>query len=156
MENKMKTNMSKAVDYSKQTLDPNKDVLMPMSVYTQIIDLVQAVERKHLSIVKTDRYAVYNKVTHAILSKQDEAKLSVEELEAGYYKNIDLEATDKTVRVERDEIGSAAVKVLAEFSGVFKYNIDEGRGVAIPTQKEEVPKKVVKKDVEKVNKKTTK
>lgn len=122
------------IDYSKFVLDQNKDVLVPMPVYLAITNIIQEVEQKHSKRVRSDKYAWYNKVTHERLSDKGRAKMPLDKLQKEYYENIDFDATAKNIRVDRDELGSAAIQLLAEFRGVFKHNVDSGNAVPRPEQ----------------------
>lgn len=121
-------------DYNKFVLDPTKDVLVPMSTYVALTNVIQEVEQKHSKRIRTDKYAWYNKVTHERLSDKGRAKMPLDKLQKEYYENIDFEATSKNIRVDRDELGSAAIQLLAEFRGIFKHNVDQGNAIPRPEQ----------------------
>lgn len=118
--------MAEAKDYNDYVLEPGKDVLVPLSTYIALTNIVQAVEKEHSKRVRTDKYAHYSKKTHIKLTDKAKVKMKADKLEAEYYENIDMEASAVNVRVDRDELGSAAVQMLGEFRGVFKHNVDMG------------------------------
>lgn len=122
------------INYEDYVLDPQNDVLVPMSTYMALTNIIQEVEKQHSKRIRTDKYAFFNKVSHKPLSAKGKAKMSKEKLEEEYYENIDMEATTETVRVDRDELGSAAIKMMSDFRGVFRHNVDQGRGIARPKQ----------------------
>lgn len=124
--------MSDKVNYADFILDQSKDVLVPMSTYLAMTNVIQAVEQQHSKVMRTDVYAYYNRKTHKKLSAKSKAKMSPEKLAKEYYENIDLEETNKSTRVDRDELGSAAIKLLGEFRGVFKHNVDSGNAIPKP------------------------
>ena len=127
-------------NYEDFTLDPTKDVLVPMSTYIALTNVIQEVEQKHSTRIRSDKYAFFHKVTNERLSDKSRAKMKPEKLNKDYYENIDLNATAKNMRVDRDELGSAAIQLLAEFRGVFKHNIDAGNGVLRSTSEAELQK----------------
>jgi len=111
-------------NYEDFTLDPAKNVLVPMATYLAITNIMQEVEKQHSKRIRTDKYALFNNKTHARLSDKSRAKMKPEKLQKEYYENIDFDATSKNIRVDRDELGSAAVQLMGEFRGVFKMNVD--------------------------------
>lgn len=117
------------INYDDYTLDPAKDVLVPMQTYMVIHNIVKEMERQHSKVITTDKYAFYDKKTHKKLSEKGRRKLSAEDLKERYYENLDIEATEKNVRMDREPVGLAAFKMLAEFRGVFRHNVDKGNGV---------------------------
>ncbi len=117
------------INYDDYTLDPAKDVLVPMQTYMVIHNIVKEMERQHSKVITTDKYAFYDKKTHKKLSEKGRRKLSAEDLQERYYENLDIEATEKNVRMDREPVGLAAFKMLAEFRGVFRHNVDKGNGV---------------------------
>lgn len=123
------------IKYEDYTLDPTKDVLVPMSTYIALTNVIQAVEREHSKVVQTDKIAFFNRKTNKKLSNKSKAKMSPEKLAKEYYENIDIEETAKSERVDRDQLGTAAVRLMAEFRGVFRHNIDQGN--RIPRAKKE-------------------
>lgn len=120
------------IEYDKYVLDPSKDVLVPMGVYVAVVNVVQQVEKEHSKRIRTDKYAYFHKETHKKLSNKSRSKMKPEKLAKEYYENIDLEKTAKDVRVDRDELGTAAVRLMGEFKGIFRYNVDEGNGMLRP------------------------
>lgn len=120
------------VNYEDYVLDPEKDVLVPMSTYIALTNVIQEVEKKHSKRIRSDKYAWYNKQTHQKLSDKGRAKMDNEKLQKEYYENIDFDATAKNIRVDRDELGSAAIQLLGEFRGIFKHNVDQGNGMLRP------------------------
>ena len=120
------------IKYEDYTLDPNRDVLVPMSTYLALTNVIQAVEREHSKVIQTDKTAFFNRKTNKKLSNKNKAKLDPEKLAKEYYENIDIEETTKSERVDRDQLGTAAVRLLGEFRGVFRHNIDQGNGVLKP------------------------
>ena len=120
-------------NYEDFVLTPEKDVLVPMSTYIALTNVIQEVEQKHSTRIRTDKYAFFHKKTNERLSDKSRAKMKPEKLNKNYYENIDLNATAKNMRVDRDELGSAAIQLLAEFRGIFKHNIDAGNGMLRPT-----------------------
>lgn len=120
------------INYEEYVLDPSKDVLVPMSTYIALTNVIQEVEQKHSTRIRSDKYAWYNKKTNERLSDKSRAKMKPEKLHKEYYENIDLDATAKNIRVDRDELGSAAIQLLAEFRGIFKHNVDKGNGMLRP------------------------
>ena len=124
------------VDYNNVSLDPEKDVLVPFNSFVAITNLVNAVEREHKKLIQSDKYAYFNRKTHEKLSASGAKKMKKDKLEKEYYENIDLEASRdrKNIRVDRDEIGSGALQILAEFRGIFKHNVDNGNFVEKPQQ----------------------
>lgn len=135
--------MSEKVNYEDFVLAQDKDVLVPLSTYLAITNVIQEVERKHSKRIRTDKYAFFNKKTHKRLSDKSRAKMSTEKLNNDYYENIDFDATAKNIRVDRDELGSAAVQLLGEFRGVFKHNVDQGNAVPRPKPEAAPQPKVV-------------
>lgn len=119
-------------DYTKYALSPNKDVMVPFNVYIALTDIIQEVKKKHSKVIRTDKFSWYNKVTHKKLTEKVKSKMPLDKLQKEYYENIDFEATNKTVHVDRDELGSAAIQLLAEFRGVFRHNVDKDNAVLRP------------------------
>jgi hypothetical protein len=117
------------VDYKDYALDPSKDVLVPLSTYIAMTNIVQEVEKKHSTRVRTDIYAFFSKLTHVKLTHKAKVKMEATKLAAEYYENIDMEASVTNVRVDRDELGSAAVQMLGELRGIFQLNVDKGNAV---------------------------
>lgn len=135
------------INYEDYTLDPNKDVLVPISVYVALTNVVNAVEKEHSKKVCSDVYSFFNRKTNEKLSAKSKSKMNTEKLHKEYYENLDLDATAKNIRVDRDELGSAAIRLMAEFRGIFKHNIDSGNRVLRPTN--DAPQgPVLVKDVE--------
>ena len=135
------------INYEDYVLDPEKHVLVPMPTYLAMTNIMQEVEKQHSTRIRSDKYAWYSKVTHERLSDKSRAKMKPEKLHKEYYENIDLDATAKNLRVDRDELGSAAIQMLAEFRGIFKLNVDEGNGKLreepnLPTSEKVGPKLV--------------
>lgn len=120
------------VNYDEYVLDPNKDVLVPMSTYVALTNVIQEVEKQHSKRIRTDKYAFYNNKTHQKLSNKGKAKMSDEKLAKEYYENIDFDATAKNLRVDRDDLGSAAIQLMGEFRGIFRHNVDKGNGIPRP------------------------
>lgn len=118
-----------AINYEDYVLDPQKDVLVPMPIYLALNNVIQEVEKQHSDRIRTDKYAFFHKQTHQKLSEKGRKKISKEKLAKDYYENIDFDATSQNVRVDRDELGSAAVRLLGDFRGVFRHNVDKGNGV---------------------------
>ena len=117
------------IKYEDYTLDPTKDVLVPMSTYMAITNVIQAVEREHSKVIQTDKTAFFNRKTNKKLSNKNRAKMAPEKLAKEYYENIDIEETTKSERVDRDQLGTAAIRLMGEFRGVFRHNIDQGNRV---------------------------
>jgi hypothetical protein len=126
MENKTK-------NYEDFVLDPAKDVIVPMSTYIALTNVIQEVEKKHSTVIRSDKHAFFHKVTNERLSDKSKAKMKPEKLASDYFENIDLKATAKNIRVDRDELGGAALQLMAEFRGIFKINVDAGNGMLRPT-----------------------
>lgn len=124
--------MSEQTNYEAFVLDPEKDVLVPMSTYVALTNVIQEVEKRHSNRIRTDKYAYYNKKTHQKLSDKGLAKMDPKKLAEEYYENIDFDATAKNIRVDRDELGSAAIQLLGEFRGIFKHNVDQGNAIPRP------------------------
>lgn len=122
----MNTEQIKYEDYS---LDPDKDVLVPMQDYVALNNIIQAVEREHSKVVQTDKFAFFHRKTNKKLSNKSKVKMSPDKLAKDYYENIDLEETKKTRRVERDELGAASLELLGIFRGIYRHNIDQGNRV---------------------------
>lgn len=120
------------INYDEYVLDPSKDVLVPMSTYIALTNVVQEVEKQHSTKIRSDKYAWYNKKTNERLSDKSRAKMKNDKLVKEYYENIDMEATSKNMRVDRDELGSAAIQLLGEFIGIFRHNVDNGHGMLRP------------------------
>lgn len=120
------------IKYEDYQLDPSKEVLVPLSTYVALTNIMQEVERQHSKRVRSDKYAWFNRKTHEQLSAKGKAKMKPEKLHKEYYENIDLDATAKNIRVDRDELGSAAIQVLAEFKGIFRLNVDRGNAMLRP------------------------
>jgi hypothetical protein len=123
MSNKKKTN------YENFTLDPEKNVLVPFALYVAMNNIFQEVEKAHSKRMRSDVYAFFSKATHDKLKEKTKLKMSAEVLGAEYYENIDITASIANVRVDRDELGSAAVQMLGELRGVFQLNVDSGNSV---------------------------
>ena len=122
------------INYEDYVLNPNKDVLVPMETYLAITNVVQEVEKQHSKRMRTDIFSWYNKKTHQKLSKKALAKIKDDKKNKEYYENIDFDETNKSIRVDRDELGSAAVRLMAEFRGVFRHNVDVGNAMTRPTE----------------------
>ena len=120
------------INYKEYVLDPEKDVLVPMSTYIALTNIIQEVEKKHSTRIRSDKYAFFNKLTHKKLSDKGKAKMDAEKLSNEYYENIDMDATAKNIRVDRDDLGSAAIQLMAEFRGIFRMNVDKGNGIPRP------------------------
>ncbi len=120
------------INYNDYVLDPSRDVLVPAPVYIALHNLVAAVEKQHSKKMTTDKYSFYNKKTNNKLSDKNKGKIDPAKLAAEYYENIDLEATAKTLRVDRDELGGTAMKLLGDFRGVFRHNVDQGNKMLRP------------------------
>lgn len=125
--------MSKeAINYNDQTLDPKKDVLVPFQDYARMTNLIQVVEQKHSKKIISDKYAWFSKKTNERLSDKSKAKMKKDKLVKEYYENIDMAATSKNVRVDRDELGAEAIQILAGLVGIFRHNVDEGNSMLRP------------------------
>lgn len=118
------------IDYDKFTLDPTKDVLVPMQLYVALVNIIQEVEKKHAKVERTDKMALFNRATHEKLSKKGAHAIKDKDREKDFYENIDMDATAASAEVKRDELGFAALRVMGEFRGVFKHNIDKGNRIA--------------------------
>lgn len=116
----------KKINYNEFTLDPDKEVLVPMHTYLALTNVIQGVEKKHSTRIRSDKYSYFNRATHAKLSNKNKVKMAPEKLAKEYYENIDLDKTSKNIRVDRDELGSAAIQLLGEFRGIFELNVDKG------------------------------
>jgi len=117
------------INYEDYTLDPDKDVLVPMSTYIALTNIIQAVEKEHSTRVRTDKYSFFHKTTNKKLSNKSKAKMKDEKLAKEYYENIDLDETAKNVRIDRDELGTASIRLMGEFRGIFRHNIDSGNRI---------------------------
>lgn len=117
------------INYQDHVLPPGGDVLVPVADYIAINNLTQAVEREHSKVYQTDKYAYYHRQTHEKLSNKSKVKMDPEKLASDYYENIDLEATTKTRRVDRDDLGTAALRLMGTYKGIFRYNVDQGNSV---------------------------
>ena len=117
------------INYDDYTLDPAKDVLVPMKEYMAMHRIMEEVEREHTSVVTTDKHAHFDRVTHQKLSNKSKVKLSDEDLASRYYENLDYEGTEKSMRIDRTPLGFAAVKMSAALRGVFRHNIEQGNGI---------------------------
>jgi len=120
---------TKKTNYEDFTLDPEKNVLVPLTLYAAMNNMFQEVEKQHSKRVRSDVYAFYSKATHDKLKDTTRKKMAPEKLEAEYYENIDMQASIANVRVDRDELGSAAIQMLGELRGVFQMNVDSGNAV---------------------------
>jgi len=118
------------VDYDKFTLDPTKDVLVPMQLYVALVNIIQEVEKKHSKVVRTDKMALFNRVTHEKVSKKGAHAIKGKDREKDFYENIDMDASAENMRVDRDELGFAALRVMGEFRGIFRHNVDKGNKIA--------------------------
>lgn len=128
------------VNYENYTFSPSQDVLVPVSTYIAITNMMQAIEKEYSKKITTDVYAMFHKDTHQRLSDKSRAKMKPEKLEKEYYENIDFDATSKNIRVDRQELGLAALRLMSEFRGIFRHNVDKGNAIERPTatlQKEE-------------------
>lgn len=117
------------INYDDYTLDPAKDVLVPAKIYMVIHRIFAELEKSHSKVITTDKFAYYNNKTHEKLSKKSESKMTKEKLAERYYQNIDLEATENSIRVDREPLSLAAVKMLGELKGVFRHNVDQGNAI---------------------------
>ncbi|MFT6125891.1 MAG: hypothetical protein ACJAVA_000333 [Flavobacteriaceae bacterium] len=122
-------NNEETIKYEDYTLPPNNDVLVPMSTYIALTNVIQEVEKEHSKRVRTDKFAFFHNTTHKRLSNSSRAKMAPEKLAKEYYENIDMDATTDNVRVDRDELGAAALRLMGELRGVFRHNIDKGNRI---------------------------
>jgi hypothetical protein len=122
------------INYNEFTLDPEKEVLVPMSTYLALTNVIQQVEKEHSTRIRSDKHSFFSRKTHKKLAHSTRAKMKPEKLEKEYYENIDLDATAKNIRIDRDELGSAAIQLLGEFRGIFEMNIDKGNCIKKPTE----------------------
>lgn len=122
-------NNKETIKYEDYTFNPDNDVLVPMSTYIALTNIIQAVEREHSKRIRSDKFAFFHNETHKKLSNKSKIKMAPEKLAKEYYENIDIEETTKNERVDRDELGTAALRLMGEFRGVFRHNIDQGNKV---------------------------
>lgn len=125
-------NNKETIDYDKYVLNPENDVLVPMSTYLALTNVIQEVEKQHSKKIRTDKYSFFSRKTHKKLAPSTKVKMKKDKLEKEYYENIDFDATTKNIRVDRDELGSAAIQLMGEFRGIFRLNIDKGNGMLRP------------------------
>lgn len=118
--------MEETKNYKDYVFQKGQDVLVPVSTYMAMTNIIQEVEQKHSTRIRTDKYAFFDKATHEKLSDAKAGRMLPAKLEKDYYENIDMEGSQANVRVDRDELGSAAIQMLAEFKGIFTYNVDKG------------------------------
>lgn len=124
--------MQEEIKYDEWTLDPTKDVVVPIQIWSTLFRVIQAVERKLCKVETQDVFSWYHKETFKPLSKK--SKISKEKLEKNYVKQIDIEKTKANVVLTRDSDGLsvAALELLGAFDHVFKKNIDEGNKIPKP------------------------
>jgi hypothetical protein len=122
-------NNEETIKYEDYTLHPDNDVMVPMSTYIALTNVIQEVDKEHSKRVRTDKFAFFHNITHKKLSNNSRAKMTLDKLAKGYYENIDMDATTENVRVDRDELGAAALRLMGEFRGVFRHNIKKGNRI---------------------------
>lgn len=122
-------NKEETIKYDDYTLHPDNDVLVPMSTYIALTNMITGVEKEHSKRVRTDKFAFFHNTTHKRLSNGSRGKMTPEKLAKEYYENIDINGTAENIRVDRDELGTAALRLMGEFRGVFRHNIDKGNRI---------------------------
>lgn len=129
------------LDYNKYVLDPKKKVEVDINRYVPIINTIKAAQANGTKVYREVVFTWFSKADHSPLSKEDQAKLPQDELEAGYYNTIDIDATEKNVKYFLDDVAFASVKLEGEFRGIFKDNIDNGNRIDRPVDgpKEQLP-----------------
>ena len=112
--------MSETTDYSKVYLDPKKNVEVPIHIWSTVVKVIKQVENENKTQTTKDVYTWYHNETHNPINGATQKKLSEEELNLKYYRNIDM---DKTL---------VCLELLGAFDHVFKLNIDNGNSMPIP------------------------
>ena len=102
------------IKYGDYTLNPDNDVLVPMTTYIALTNIIQAVEKEHSKRVYTDKFAFFHNATNKKLSNKSKGNMSKDKLAKEYYENIDIDETTRNARVDRDELGKAALRLTME------------------------------------------
>tara|TARA_R110002020_G_scaffold382641_3_gene593366 strand:+ start:267 stop:713 length:447 start_codon:yes stop_codon:yes gene_type:complete len=126
--------MSETTDYSKVYLDPKKNVEVPIHIWSTVVKVIKQVENENKTQTTKDVYTWYHNETHNPINGATQKKLSEEELNLKYYRNIDMDKTKANIEISRDGSGLSLVclELLGAFDHVFKLNIDNGNSMPIP------------------------
>ena len=117
------------INYDDHLLDPKNDVLVPLSTYTALVNIVAGLENQEIKKFYTIKTAYFNRVTHERLSDKSRAKMKQNKLDKEYYQNIDFSKTVDTATTQVTEIGLAAIQLNGEFRGIFRHNVDKGNSI---------------------------
>lgn len=119
------------INYADYTLDPEKTVAVPINVWSTLFRVISELSKKENTSVVEYVYSWYNKSTKKKLSASGKKKMSEEKLEKEYYRDVDLEATRKNVKLQTstDGLGIVSLELLAAFDAIFKTNVENGNRV---------------------------
>lgn len=119
-------------DYSKFTLDPVKDVLVNPKILVELQQFIHRVKDKHTTANFPQQITWYSKKDHTPLSSKK--KISDEKRDQDYYRNVDLDKTEKRGTLVYDDLAMSSIKLQAAYEEIFRYNVDQGN--CIPREQE--------------------